>query len=347
MSNYSTELDALNAVASGAANTDKLNVAIVSGGGGAVDQGSTTSGQQGALIQGAVTTSAPSYTTGKTDPLSLTTAGSLRVDASGTTVPVSGTFWQATQPTQLQIRTASGSITTDNGTGSIDCSGMGTVCLQITQIDATATANFEASIDGVTFWAISGLNVQTLDNQAPASTVDPGIWQFNVAGIKTFRIRVAGISSGSVDYILGSSPFDGISSGILATSYVGQSGSWNVGLNAGSNTIGLIGKSYQTTSDTFVTTGNGVTLDCSTNPLQSFSLVVNKTGTVSAWDVRLEGSLDGSNFTQILQSTNVTGTGVTVFTGTSNSPCLYVRARCAGLTLGMGTNIISTILGIA
>ncbi len=63
-----------------------------------VGQGSTTSGEKGPLVQGAVTTAAPAYTTAQTSPLSLTTAGLLRVDASGTTVPVSGTFWQATQP---------------------------------------------------------------------------------------------------------------------------------------------------------------------------------------------------------------------------------------------------------
>lgn len=56
-----------------------------------VAQGSTTSGQSGLLVQGAVTTAAPSYTTGQTSPLSLTTAGGLRVDASSTTQPVSGT----------------------------------------------------------------------------------------------------------------------------------------------------------------------------------------------------------------------------------------------------------------
>jgi hypothetical protein len=44
-----------------------------------VSQGSTTSGQQGALTLGAVTTAAPSYTTAQTSPLSLTTSGELRV----------------------------------------------------------------------------------------------------------------------------------------------------------------------------------------------------------------------------------------------------------------------------
>lgn len=45
-------------------------------------QGSTTSGQTGALIMGAVTTAAPSYTTAQTSPLSLDTSGALRVSAT-------------------------------------------------------------------------------------------------------------------------------------------------------------------------------------------------------------------------------------------------------------------------
>lgn len=47
-----------------------------------VAQGSTTSGQTGQLIQGSVTTAAPTYTNGQTDPLSLTTTGALRVSST-------------------------------------------------------------------------------------------------------------------------------------------------------------------------------------------------------------------------------------------------------------------------
>lgn len=57
-----------------------------------VAQGSTTAGEAGPLVQGAVTTAAPSYTNGQTDPLSLTPAGALRVDGSATTQPVTGTL---------------------------------------------------------------------------------------------------------------------------------------------------------------------------------------------------------------------------------------------------------------
>lgn len=45
-------------------------------------QGSTTSGQTGSLIMGAVTTGSPTYTTAQTSPLSLTTAGDVRVNCS-------------------------------------------------------------------------------------------------------------------------------------------------------------------------------------------------------------------------------------------------------------------------
>lgn len=54
-----------------------------------IAQGSTTSGQTGELVMGAVTTAAPTYTTGQSSPLSLTVAGALRTDSSATTQPVS------------------------------------------------------------------------------------------------------------------------------------------------------------------------------------------------------------------------------------------------------------------
>lgn len=88
-----------------------------------LSQGSTTSGQTGPLLQGAVTTSAPSYTTAQTSPLSLNTSGGLRVDGSGVTQPVSGTVnaaqsgtWtvqQGTPPWSVGGNVASGA--TDSG----------------------------------------------------------------------------------------------------------------------------------------------------------------------------------------------------------------------------------------
>lgn len=60
-----------------------MNVNVTGGVATGVAQGSTTAGQLGSLTQCAVTTSAPSYTTAQTDPLSCDTSGNLRVSAGG------------------------------------------------------------------------------------------------------------------------------------------------------------------------------------------------------------------------------------------------------------------------
>lgn len=81
-----------------------------------VSQGSTTSGEKGPLIQGAVTTAAPTYTTAQTSPLSLTTAGALRIDGSAVTQPVSGTVTaNAGSGTFAVSGTVTANIGTTNG----------------------------------------------------------------------------------------------------------------------------------------------------------------------------------------------------------------------------------------
>lgn len=74
-----------------------------------VSIGSTTSGQKGGLMMGAVTTAAPSYTTAQTNPLSLTTAGALRVDI-GTNGQVA-----ATQSGTWNITNISGTVSLPTG----------------------------------------------------------------------------------------------------------------------------------------------------------------------------------------------------------------------------------------
>ena len=103
---------------------------------------------------------------------------------------------------------------------------------------------------------------------------------------------------------------------------------------------------YAVQTTTFTATGSGTTIDVSDDPLSKFSLTVVPTGAVVSWTVVLEGSINGSNFTTILSQTNVIGSGITVFSGNSLSPCLYFRVRCSALVLGLGTNIVATILGV-
>jgi hypothetical protein len=88
----------------------------------AATSGSTSSGQTGTVAMGFTTTGAPTYTTAQTNPLSLTTAGALRVDGSAVTQPVSaaslplptGASTSANQPTNA----AQGS-TTSGQTGTL------------------------------------------------------------------------------------------------------------------------------------------------------------------------------------------------------------------------------------
>lgn len=104
--------------------------------------------------------------------------------------------------------------------------------------------------------------------------------------------------------------------------------------------------SFKTRVDTFTTTANGTTVDLTTFPLAAYAIQVKGTGAIpSLWDVRLEGSLDGTNFSQILQHTNSTGDGAVLYSGAVLSPSLYFRSRCAGLTLGTATGIVVTVLG--
>jgi hypothetical protein len=92
-----------------------------------LSQGSTTSGEKGPLAMGAVTTSAPSYTTAQSSPLSLNTSGGLRVDGSGVTQPVSGTVTanQGTNPWTDNISQWGGTnVLTGGSNGSVGVGGL-------------------------------------------------------------------------------------------------------------------------------------------------------------------------------------------------------------------------------
>ncbi len=112
-----------------------------------------------------------------------------------------------------------------------------------------------------------------------------------------------------------------------------------------------VGKFFSTRADTYASTANGTQVDVSAKPCSKFSLQVKGTGAApTAWNVLLEGSLDGTNYTTIVQhsSANPLGAnadGSTVWT--EAGPFLYFRSRSAAtLTLGSATNIVCTIAGM-
>jgi hypothetical protein len=136
---------------------------------GAVAQGSTTSGQTGLLVQGAVTTAAPSYTTAQTSPFSLDTAGNLRVNVvtggatGGTALADGATFTEAsTSITPIggeYVSGGGGTCTTGKACG-----------LQMT-IDRMAYVNI-GKVAGVAIGATAVVNYGSTPAAAPALPVN-------------------------------------------------------------------------------------------------------------------------------------------------------------------------------
>jgi hypothetical protein len=127
-------------------------------------QGSTTSGQSGALVQGAVTTYAPSYTTAQTDPLSLDLAGNLRVTLQASSSKQSGTAnTTGTSTTSLigavtseRIYVKSFSCANTGSTASLISfqDGSGGTTLWTTIVPAGSGSNLGA--DAPIFWTTAG-----------------------------------------------------------------------------------------------------------------------------------------------------------------------------------------------
>lgn len=173
-----------------------------------VNQASTTSGQKGTLVQGAVTTAAPTYTTGQTDPLSLTTAGALRVDASGTTQPVS--FPADNSPATQNITVVdTGTTTTAGANGQSIYTGTSTagstalftlssqesVGIQVTGT-WTGTLQVESSLDGGTTWSKNGGHQKGVTFNSSSFTANFEL-ETNVSTTTNLRIRATAAITGT------------------------------------------------------------------------------------------------------------------------------------------------------
>ena len=104
---------------------------------------------------------------------------------------------------------------------------------------------------------------------------------------------------------------------------------------------------FITTNETFTTAPTtGTTVDVTVAPMRNWTLVVIGTGApATLWEVVLEGSLDGTVFSEILKHTSKIGDGQNLFSGTTLFPAMWYRLRCTVLTLGPATDIIATVLG--
>ena len=222
-----------------------------------------------------------------------------------TTQPVSGTFWQATQP-------VSGTF------------------WQTTQPVSIATMP-STPVTG-TFWQTTQpVSLAT----APSTPVTGTFWQATQPVSGTFWQTTQPVS-------LATAPSTPVTGTFWQATQPVSGTFWQTTQPVS----GTVNPTTSNRSDTYSATGNGVTVDISATPLKGFAIQVIGTGAAaSLWDIRLEGSLDNVNFTQILQHTNTTGDGVVLYSGATLYPSLYFRSRCAGLTLGSATNVVVKILG--
>jgi hypothetical protein len=103
---------------------------------------------------------------------------------------------------------------------------------------------------------------------------------------------------------------------------------------------------FETLVETYDATGTGAVTDVSQRPMRNFSvLVVGTDAAATAWTVIIDGSLDGTVYSEIMEHNTVIGDGENLYSGTTLFPCRYFRTRCTSLTLGAATDIVVTVLG--
>lgn len=136
-----------------------------------VAQGSTTSAQSGALMQGAVTTAAPTYTTAQTSPLSLDTAGNLRI--AGSLTPSGTQNENLIQVNSAAVNVGTGAAST--GTQRVAVASDSTIGLVagaavIGALTANQSVNL-SQVNGVTTATGTGVSGTGVIRVAPATDV--------------------------------------------------------------------------------------------------------------------------------------------------------------------------------
>lgn len=189
-------------------------------------QTSTTSGQIGPLVQGAVTTADPSYTTAQTSPLSLTTAGHLRsqdfaTSSTGIAVPskamfiggigadgflhglstdnagilnVNASFSGTVTPGFVTDRVQSGAITSTQNVA-VSTYGAASVIFNITGT-WTGTIQFQSQLADNS-WVTATVYPVFVGGASVTQTSTNGEWQIPVGGMQAFRVIGNTVGSGT------------------------------------------------------------------------------------------------------------------------------------------------------
>lgn len=82
----------------------------------------------------------------------------------------------------------------------------------------------------------------------------------------------------------------------------------------------------------------------SREPFKFYSLAVAPSAGSGAWNVVLQGSLDGNLWSTIVVNSSVTYTAGALATNTTPIPALYLRTQ--GLSLAGGLSVTATVIGV-
>lgn len=259
-------------------------------------------------VGGAVTTAAPTYTTGQMDPLSLTTAGALRIDGSGTTQPVSGTV--------------TSNIGTTNGLA-LDASVTGLV---VAQASTTSGQKGMLTMGAVTTAAPAYTTAQT----SPLSLTTTGLLRVDGSGATQPVSGTVTANQGGAPWSQNVTQFGGVNvstgtgasgtgiprvtvandSNILAT----QSGTWTVQPGNTANTTPWLATVNQGGNSAAVKAAS--TAAVAADPALVVAISPNNSLTISAADVTGSGALGALNAAVQVSTTGLNTVGFQLAAGT-------------------------------
>lgn len=153
----------------------------------------------------AVTTVAPTYTNGTTNPLSLNTSGGLRVESSVSDVTASGTI-------TTQNLVPAGAATAGSAVASGSLNGAATGLIQVTGT-YTGALSLQFTVDGTNWITVGGtpfLNIATGALSATIASSSLGIFEVEITGAPQYRITGLAAMTGTATVSIRSSRAAGL-----------------------------------------------------------------------------------------------------------------------------------------
>ena len=232
-------------------------------------QASSTAGEKGPLVQGAVTTSSPTYVAGETSPLSLDTTGALRISAPPG-APVNVTVNSPPNDVRVGPTTLAAP-----GTVAVSSMGAGSVGVVATGTNTGVSFLIQGTIDGTTWFDLTAYTPAGVAVTPGTPITGDGEWIVPASGWEQVQVDLTAISTGSIIFNLNASAGSVVPPGAAVT------------LNAPPNDT--------LTGPVNVTGANNVAV----NSQGSGAAALQITGTFTGLVGTIQGSVDGVNYLNI------------------------------------------------